>query len=130
MPHYHLSLITDQPIAIKTRICARGISSNSSSGSEANSGVETDLREAGVTVDELHALVQLLQTQMQILGKNVETVIKLYEDQGNKIVAPRISYGFWRRLGMLLGLVSRPQVSKDAETIGFGLSPTKKDSKI
>jgi hypothetical protein len=31
---------------------------------------------------------------------------------------------------MLLGLVSRPQVSKDAETIGFGLSPTKKDSKI
>ncbi|HEX3048444.1 MAG TPA: hypothetical protein VHY08_27090 [Bacillota bacterium] len=108
MPYYHLSLNTDQPVAIKTRISARGISADSL-GNGTNSGAATELGDEAATVDELQTVVQLLQIQVQNLGKNLETIIKLYEDQRTKLEEPGVAVGFLRRLGMRLRLVFRRQ---------------------
>jgi hypothetical protein len=113
VPYYHLSLNTDQPVAIKTRISSRGISKDSF-GNESNSDGETAPVEA-VTVDELQAMVQLLQIQVQNLGKNVEAIFLLYEKQRTKPETPPVAsharrLGFWKKLGMILGLGLSRQV--------------------
>ncbi|MCL6591090.1 MAG: hypothetical protein K6U80_14185 [Firmicutes bacterium] len=87
MPYYYLSLNTDQPVAIKTRIFTKGVSGDSI-GNGPNSDEGKAPAEA-VPADELFTAVQLLQVQALNLGKSLETLSMLSENLRTILGAPR-----------------------------------------